>query len=141
MSDLKSYEVIGSKIMGIPSHLKSGIARMYFADQADAAIAALQSRLDAAERRLSTVSGLLEEAYEAGYVEGQNNPNGYGEKADRDACVANLWHIDALLSSAEPVKPECGCCGRTDRCDDDCDAAIPVQDCKPAKGGDGEDHF
>lgn len=33
---------------------------------------------------------LLREAYERGYGDGQNNPNGYSDKADIEACVAEL---------------------------------------------------
>lgn len=45
--------------------------------------AALQQRLTVAEKRLG-------EAYEWGYGDGQNAPNGYSEKEDRDKCVAEL---------------------------------------------------
>lgn len=38
----------------------------------------------------AAVDQLLCDAYEHGYVDGQNNPNGYGDKADRDKCVAGL---------------------------------------------------
>lgn len=37
-----------------------------------------------------TAAGLLNEAYETGYSQGQNDPDGYGDKAERDACVAGL---------------------------------------------------
>lgn len=32
----------------------------------------------------------FEDAYESGYGDGQNNPNGYGSKEDRDKCVTDL---------------------------------------------------
>lgn len=32
----------------------------------------------------------LEDAYESGYGDGQNNPNGYGSKEERDKCVSGL---------------------------------------------------
>lgn len=44
---------------------------------------ALQQRLTAAEQKLA-------EAYEWGYGDGQNSPNGYSDEADRDKCVAEL---------------------------------------------------
>lgn len=46
-------------------------------------IVALQQRLTDAEQKLG-------EAYEWGYIDGQNSPNGYSDKADRDKCVAEL---------------------------------------------------
>lgn len=48
------------------------------------------------------VDQLLREAYEHGYVDGQNNPNGYGDKADRDKCVAGL--LDGItIATAQPA--------------------------------------
>ena len=43
----------------------------------------LQQRLTDAEKKLG-------EAYEWGYTDGQNCPNGYSDKEDRDKCVAEL---------------------------------------------------
>jgi hypothetical protein len=43
----------------------------------------------AAEQQ-APIKEALADAYESGYVDGQNNPNGYGDKADRDACVSGL---------------------------------------------------
>lgn len=36
------------------------------------------------------MSAKLQEAYEWGYSDGQNNPNGYSSKEDRDQCVISL---------------------------------------------------
>ena len=44
---------------------------------------ALQQRLTAAEKRLGY-------AYEWGYTDGQNCPNGYSDEADKAKCVAEL---------------------------------------------------
>jgi hypothetical protein len=38
----------------------------------------------------SVLETLASEAYEWGYGEGQNSPNGYSDKEDRDSCVASL---------------------------------------------------
>lgn len=43
-----------------------------------------------ADERDAPIKQALADAYESGYFDGQNNPNGYGDKADRDACVAGL---------------------------------------------------
>ena len=43
----------------------------------------LQQRLTVAEQKLGY-------AYDWGYSDGQNNPNGYSDKEDRDKCVAEL---------------------------------------------------
>ncbi|HBO2327481.1 TPA: hypothetical protein L4G98_003984 [Pseudomonas aeruginosa] len=42
----------------------------------------------------------LREAYEWGYGDGQNNPNGYSDKKERDACV------NELLKQHSPAQPE-----------------------------------
>ena len=98
------------------------------ARQARRELAAATQRADAAERKLGEAVGLLQRVHDADLAELHNLP--YDTSKRR-------YDVEAFLSaSAEPA--ECGCCGRTDRCDDDCDAAVPVQDCKPAKGGDGE---
>ena len=34
---------------------------------------------------------LLADAYEWGYGDGQNNPNGYSSKKDRDDCIDQLY--------------------------------------------------
>ena len=49
-----------------------------------------EQRLADAERRNAELIEKLGEAYEWGYGDGQNSPNGYSDKADRDACVAAL---------------------------------------------------
>lgn len=36
------------------------------------------------------VAELLRDAYQEGYCDGQNNPNGYSSKVERDKCVARL---------------------------------------------------
>lgn len=43
----------------------------------------LQQRLTVAEQKLG-------DAYEWGYGDGQQSPNGYSDKEDRDKCVAEL---------------------------------------------------
>lgn len=45
---------------------------------------------DALQQRLTDAEQKLGEAYEWGYTDGQNCPNGYSDKADRDKCVAEL---------------------------------------------------
>ena len=45
---------------------------------------------DAIQQRLTDAEKKLGEAYERGYTDGQNCPNGYSDKADRDKCVAEL---------------------------------------------------
>jgi len=47
------------------------------------------------------LESLLRAAIEAGYTNGQNNPNGYLSSADRDACVATL-----LSEHGEPIPKE-----------------------------------
>lgn len=86
-------------------------------------------RADAAERKLGEAVGLLREARVImGFVGMQDHLVNYDLAGDVRAKVKGF-----LSASAEPA--ECGCCGQSDRCDDDCDVA------KPAKGGDGEaDH-
>jgi hypothetical protein len=42
---------------------------------------------DAAEARLR---GMLRDAYQAGYSDGQNNPNGYSDDGDRDKAVTEI---------------------------------------------------
>ena len=101
---------------------------------------ALKSRLDAAEAEMRIANARESRANNAI----RENDRLRQQLSERDAVLRDWYpwcgltarqtqalreRTDALLSSAEPVKPECGCCGRTDRCDDDCDAA---------KGGDGE---
>lgn len=48
-----------------------------------------REQVKAAERD-APIKEALADAYESGYVDGQNNPNGYSDKADRDACAADL---------------------------------------------------
>ncbi|WP_300727278.1 hypothetical protein [Pseudomonas sp.] len=45
---------------------------------------------DALQQRLTDAEQKLGEAYEWGYTDGQNCPNGCSDKADRDKCVAEL---------------------------------------------------
>lgn len=51
---------------------------------------ALQLRLNTAEQRNVKLSMSLKVAYQWGYGDGQNNPNGYSSNADIEACVADL---------------------------------------------------
>ncbi|HGP4432942.1 TPA: hypothetical protein ACLMYU_005225 [Pseudomonas aeruginosa] len=50
----------------------------------------------------------LREAYEWGYNDGQNNPNGYSDKKERDACVSKLLKqpSPAQAEKAEAERPE-----------------------------------
>lgn len=53
-----------------------------------------------------------------------------GHLMDSDECIQVLREAssqfsqtgDAACALAPSEIPECGCCGRTDQCDDDCDA-------------------
>jgi hypothetical protein len=45
---------------------------------------------DALQQRLTDAEQKLGEAYEWGYTDGQNCPNGYSDKEDRDKCIAEL---------------------------------------------------
>ncbi|ELC0893064.1 hypothetical protein IGA99_25280 [Pseudomonas aeruginosa] len=47
----------------------------------------------------------LREAYERGYGDGQNNPNGYSDKKERDACVNELLKQPSTVQ-AEAERPE-----------------------------------
>jgi len=47
---------------------------------------ALKARLNVAEQRLG-------EAYDWGYSDGQNNPNGYSDVDDRGKCVSELMRV------------------------------------------------
>lgn len=42
------------------------------------------------QAELAALKSKLGEAYEWGYGDGQNNPNGYSSEADRDKCIAEL---------------------------------------------------
>lgn len=120
----------------------------------EAAISALQSRLDAAEQRAYSLSLQLE-AWGASYTELEQ------QLAGRDAVLRECRNefdtseatgfefdmrqrIDALLSSAEPVK--CKKCGQPCTHDDDaydecrfCNAEVPSSgENMTAKGGDGD---
>ena len=50
----------------------------------------LQQRLADAERRNDAAEASLKAAYDWGYGDGQNNPNGYANDADRNECAAAL---------------------------------------------------
>lgn len=41
----------------------------------------------------------LRDAYEWGYCDGQNNPNGYSNTKDRDACMR---HLTTLIDNQSP---------------------------------------
>lgn len=50
----------------------------------------------------------LREAYEWGYGDGQNNPNGYSDKKERDACVNELLKQPSTVQ-AEAERPTYEC--------------------------------
>ena len=50
----------------------------------------LQQRLTVAEQWAGVMVTKLGDAYEWGYGDGQNSPNGYSSKEDRDKCVTDL---------------------------------------------------
>lgn len=48
----------------------------------------------------------LRDAYEWGYGDGQNNPNGYSNNKDRDTCVTYLSKpISVPPPTPEPLNP------------------------------------
>ena len=47
-------------------------------------------RADSLQQRLTVAEQKLGDAYEWGYGDGQQSPNGYSDKEDRDKCVAEL---------------------------------------------------
>lgn len=47
-------------------------------------------RMGELAKRLTVAEQRLGDAYEWGYGDGQNSPNGYSDKEDRDKCVAEL---------------------------------------------------
>ncbi|MBG4412529.1 hypothetical protein GHV50_08140 [Pseudomonas aeruginosa] len=48
----------------------------------------------------------LREAYEWGYGDGQNNPNGYSDKKERDACVNELLKQPSPAQAEQAERPE-----------------------------------
>lgn len=73
----------------------------------ESAFTQLHNELAEAQQRLTVVEQRLGDAYEWGYGDGQNAPNGYSDKEDRDKCVAEL-----LKPAAEQEKscPNCKVC-------------------------------
>lgn len=63
---------------------------------------------DALQQRLTDAEKKLGEAYEWGYSDGQNCPNGYSDEKDRDKCVAELTK-PAAEPEALGTRPV-GCC-------------------------------
>lgn len=53
----------------------------------------------------SVLETLASEAYEWGYGDGQNSPNGYSDKKDRDSCVAALVNGAATIVLPQ-INPE-----------------------------------
>ena len=64
----------------------------------------LKQRLTVAEQRAGDMTAKLGDAYEWGYGDGQNSPNGYSDKEDRDKCVAELLKPAAELPPMNPVE-------------------------------------
>jgi len=76
------------------------------------------SDYDALQQRLTVAERSLGDAYEWGYGDVQNSPNGYSDKEDRDKCIAEL-----LKPSADP-EHICECCGSKGWAAN-CDKCIP----------------
>ena len=53
----------------------------------------------------SVLETLASEAYEWGYGDGQNSPNGYSDKEDRDGCVSSLVKGTATIVLPQ-INPE-----------------------------------
>lgn len=82
-------------------------ARLEQARDRKNSIVDLQQRLTVSEQRLG-------EAYEWGYGDGQNAPNGYSDKEDRDKCIAELLKP---AEKSEHICDGCGSNGWTGSCD------------------------
>lgn len=90
-------------------------------DHLDAALRQVKANWDYAQykqQRLTVAEQRLGDAYEWGYGDGQNSPNGYSDKEDRDKCIAEL-----LKPSADP-EHICECCGSKGWAAN-CDKCIP----------------
>lgn len=59
------------------------------------------------------------------FQDGKWHMGGY-TKNHRENTVAAGFPVRDLYTVHQPAEqnPECGCCGQTDRCDDDCDAVV-----------------
>ena len=76
------------------------------------------------QQRLTVAEQKLGYAYDWGYSDGQNNPNGYSDKEDRDKCVAELLKPAAEQRAAVMEKAlsriarehDCGCSPCTGSC-------------------------
>jgi hypothetical protein len=68
-------------------------AQVHISEQHDKLTAAEQRNANQAETIKAyqdRIDQSVKDAYEWGYGDGQNNPNGYSSEKDRDACVAKL---------------------------------------------------
>ena len=76
------------------------------------------------QQRLTVAEQKLGYAYDWGYSDGQNYPNGYSDKEDRDKCVAELLKPAAEQRAAVMEKAlsriarehDCGCSPCTGSC-------------------------
>ncbi|WP_278939835.1 hypothetical protein [Pseudomonas helleri] len=93
MSEVRRWKLKGF-IPGIEGETRALFQpTVVLSDDYDAALAreaALREERDTLQQRLTDAEKKLGEAYEWGYIDGQNSPNGYSDKADRDKCVAEL---------------------------------------------------
>ena len=88
------------------------------------ALTALMAEGEALQQRLTVAEQKLGYAYDWGYSDGQNNPNGYSDKEDRDKCVAELLKPAAEQRAAVMEKAlsriarehDCGCSPCTGSC-------------------------
>ena len=107
MSQVERFTIAKLRYAGGSEHYVRYVSEVHY-DASLAREAALQQRLTVADQRIDELAGKLGEAYQWGYGDGQNNPNGYGDKADRDNCVAEMLkpaeEVEAL--GTRPV----GCC-------------------------------
>ncbi len=68
----------------------------------------LLQEVSALRAKLSDLPGWLRSIYEWGYGDGQNNPNGYSDKKERDACVNELLKQPSTVQAdAERPTYEC----------------------------------